>query len=197
MGRKEQAAESRRSLVDAARACFTEQGYDATTVAAILERAHMARGALYHYFPGGKSEIFAAVFDVVDGEYHARRDAMLNLSTAVDRLKGGVDVFLNLCTDDGFARIVLADAPRIVPGQDELGSSYKLLREQLIDGMHTGELRQLDVEVTTMALYGAIRSAGEWVIGSEAPHASVETAAASIHALLEGLNPRGEPDRRS
>jgi AcrR family transcriptional regulator len=187
VGRREQAAASRASLVDAARACFTERGYDATTVAAILERAHMARGALYHYFPDGKAEIFAAVFELVDGEYHARRDAMMDLPTAVDRLKGGVNVFLELCTDDGFARIVLADAPRFIPGQNELGSSYKLLREQLADAIRAGEIRQLDVDVTAMALYGAIRSAGEFVVDSEDPRRSVETAAATIHALLDGL----------
>jgi AcrR family transcriptional regulator len=187
VGRKEQAAASRASLVDAARSCFTEQGYDATTVAAILERAHMARGALYHYFPDGKAEIFAAVFELVDGEYHARRDAMLNLPTAVERLKGGVDVFLELCTDGSFARIALADAPRVIPGQNEAGTSYALLREQVAEGISAGELRQLDVDVTSMALYGAIRSAGEFVIGSEDPRASVAPAAAAIHALLDGL----------
>jgi AcrR family transcriptional regulator len=197
VGRKEQAATSRGVLVDSARACFSEQGYEATTVAAILQRAHMARGALYHYFPGGKADIFAAVFEAMDAEYHDRRDAMLQLPTAIDRLMGGVKVFLDQCTDDGFARVVLNDAPRIIPGQNELGTSYKLLREQLADGMRSGELRALDVEATAMALYGAIRSAGEWVIGSPEPGASVGTAAASIHALLEGLSWKRELDRPS
>lgn len=186
-GRKEQAAASRAALVDAARVCFTEYGYDTTTVAAILERAQMARGALYHYFPGGKAEIFSAVFELVDGEYHARRDAMLKLPTAVTRLKGGADVFLDLCTDQGFARIALADAPRVIPEQNELGSSYRLIREQLADAIAAGELRPLDVEVTARALYGAIRSAGEFVIESEDPRASVEPATATIHAFLDGL----------
>ena len=115
---------------------------------------------------------------------------MLNLPTAVDRLKGGANVFLELCTDAGFARIVLADAPRYIPGQNELGSSYKLLREQLTDAIGAGELRQLDVDVTAMALYGAVRSAGEFIIESEDPRASVVIAAATIHALLDGLTSR-------
>jgi AcrR family transcriptional regulator len=187
---------SRAALVDAARACFTENGYDATTVAAILERAGMARGALYHYFPGGKAEIFAAVFELVDGEYRARRDAMLALPSAVARLKGGVRVFLEMCADESFARIALADAPRVVPGQNELGSSYKLLREQLADGINVGELRALDVDVTAMALYGAIRSAGEYVIESVDPRVSVDTATATIHALLDGLRRNHRNDLR-
>src|SRR5580700_876540 len=161
MSRKEQREASRAALLAAARSCFTEHGYDDTTVAAILDRAGMARGALYHYFPGGKAEIFAAVFDLVDTEYHVRRDSSLALPSAVDRLKGGISAFLELCTDESFARIALADAPRVIPGQGELGSSYKLLRQQLADAITSGELRLLDVDATAMALYGAIRSAGE------------------------------------
>jgi AcrR family transcriptional regulator len=44
--RKEQARASRAALLDAARECFATWGYEATTVAAILDRAGMARGAL-------------------------------------------------------------------------------------------------------------------------------------------------------
>ena len=187
MNRREQAEASRAALLSAARTCFTERGYDDTTVAAILDTAHMARGALYHYFPRGKAEIFAAVFDLVDDEYHLRRDASLALPSAIDRLKGGVNAFLNLCTDESFARIALADAPRVIPGQADLGSSYKLLREQLADAITTGELRSLDVDATAMALYGAIRSAGEYVLSSSDPPAAVDVAEETIAALIDGL----------
>jgi len=187
VGRKEQAEASRAALLVAARASFTERGYDDATVAAILDRAGMARGALYHYFPGGKAEIFAAVFDIVDAEYHRQRDASLTLRSAVDRLKGGVGAFLNLCTDESFARIALSDAPRVIPGQGELGSSYKLLRQQVADGISTGELRSLDLDATAMALYGAIRNAGEYVIGSSDPRAAVNVAEQAIAALIDGL----------
>ncbi len=178
---------SRATLLAAARACFTERGYDDTTVAAILDRAGMARGALYHYFPGGKAEIFTAVFDLVDAEYHLRRDASLTMPSAVDRVKGGVRAFLELCTDESFARIALADAPRVIPGQGELGSSYKLLRQQLADAITTGELCSLDVDATAMALYGAIRNAGEYVVGSSDPPAAVIVTEQTIAALIDGL----------
>lgn len=192
-GRKQQAAASRAALLAAARACFTDAGYEATTVAAILERAGMARGALYHYFPGGKAEIFTAVFDLVDAEYHERRDAMLALPSAVARLKGGARVFLELCADDAFARIALTDAPRVVPGQAALGSSYELLREQVAEAVSTGEILPLDLDATAMALYGAVRSAGEHVASSDDRRAAVGTATAVVASLVDGLR---EPTRR-
>ena len=160
-GRKEQAAASRASLVEAARACFAEQGYDATTVAAVFERAHVdARPLpLLSRWQGG---IFSAVFELVDGEYHARRDAMLNLPTAVDRLKGGVNVFLELCTDDGFARIVLAEPPDLSRDKTSWAPPTSCSESNWPTPSVRGSSVELDVDVTAMALYGAIRSAGEF-----------------------------------
>ncbi|HTU38750.1 MAG TPA: hypothetical protein VMF35_12200, partial [Acidimicrobiales bacterium] len=60
-------------------------------------------------------------------------------------------------------------------------------REQLADAISAGELGPLDVDVTAMALYGAIRSAGEYVIESADTRASVPIAEATIHALIDGL----------
>jgi AcrR family transcriptional regulator len=189
MRRKEQAEASRAALVEAARASFTEHGYDATTVAGILERAGMARGALYHYFPGGKREIFGAVFDSINDEFHRRRDALAALDSPMARIRGGLHIFLELCTDDEFARIALVDAPRLVPGQAERGSSFDLLRGQLDEARQSGEVRQFDVEVMAVALYGAVRSAGELVISAADRADAAATASATLDVLLDGLGP--------
>jgi AcrR family transcriptional regulator len=178
--------------VEAARQCFTELGYEGTTVAGILHRAGMARGALYHYFPGGKAEIFTAVFDVINEAFHQRRDALRSLPSPVARLRAGVAVFLKLCTQDDFARIALTDAPQVVPGQSGRGSSYALLREQVIEAVELGELQPLDVEVTAMALYGAVRSAGEYVIAAADRDAAVTAGARTLDRFIDGLvGPRG------
>ena len=61
--RKEQAAESRRSMLSAALALFAENGYNATTVRSIHHKMGMKAGLLYHYFPGGKREILQVLVD--------------------------------------------------------------------------------------------------------------------------------------
>src|SRR4029079_17227784 len=38
---------------------FGERGYEATSIEAVLEAAHVSRGALYHHFPG-KEALFEA-----------------------------------------------------------------------------------------------------------------------------------------
>lgn len=192
MGRREQAEASRAGLVEAARQCFAEQGYDATTVAGILDRAGMARGALYHYFPDGKRELFGAVFEVVDDAYHRRRDALLTLESPLARIRAGIHQFLELCTDDDYTRIMLLDAPKVVPGQSGLGSSYRLLRDQLGAAVEAGEVRPLDPEVMAIALYGAARRAGEYVTEAADRAQAASEAGRSLDLLLDGLRASDE-----
>jgi AcrR family transcriptional regulator len=187
VGRKEQAEASRAGLVEAARRCFAEQGYEATTVAGILERAGMARGALYHYFPDGKRELFGAVFEVVDDAFHRRRDALISLESPLERIRAGIHQFLELCTEDDFSRIILVDAPKVVPGQGGLGSSYRLLREQLDAALEAGEVRPLDPEAMAIALYGAARRAGEYVTEANDRVQAASEAGRSLDLLLDGL----------
>lgn len=191
MGRKEQAEASRAGLVEAARQCFTAHGYEATTVAAILERAGMARGALYHYFPDGKREIFNTVFETINEEFHRRRDALAEIDSPLARIGAGISVFLDLCTEDDFARIALIDAPRLVPGQAERGSSYELLRVQLEEATAAGETHAIHTEAMAISLYGAVRSAGEFVISATDRDTAAKTAAQTIDLLLAGLRVTG------
>jgi AcrR family transcriptional regulator len=55
--RQEQAAETRRNLLDSALKLFAENGFSATPVRSINQKIGMADGLLYHYFPGGKKEM--------------------------------------------------------------------------------------------------------------------------------------------
>jgi AcrR family transcriptional regulator len=55
-------AGTRRTLLDAARDVFGEQGFATASVAAVVERAGSSVGSLYHHF-GGKTELFLALWE--------------------------------------------------------------------------------------------------------------------------------------
>ena len=59
----------RRAMLDAALAVFGDKGFDGATVDEIAERAEFGKGTLYNYFPGGKDELYHALFEevVLDG----------------------------------------------------------------------------------------------------------------------------------
>lgn len=59
--RQEQAAATRKKLLASAQYLFAQNGYNGTTVRMINRSVDLADGLLYHYFPGGKKEIFKEV----------------------------------------------------------------------------------------------------------------------------------------
>jgi len=61
--RQQQRGEETRSrILEAALACFSRTGYDATGVAEICQQAGVSKGAFYHHFPS-KQAVFLALLD--------------------------------------------------------------------------------------------------------------------------------------
>src|ERR1041384_6430456 len=63
--RAQYSASTRRALVDVAERLFTEHGYAATSLDAIVAGADVTKGALYHHY-SGKQALFEAVFEKVE-----------------------------------------------------------------------------------------------------------------------------------
>ena len=62
----------RRHLVEAGLATFARKGYGATELADVAESAGVGRPLLYHYFEGGKEDLYVAVLDHAWGELVGR-----------------------------------------------------------------------------------------------------------------------------
>ncbi len=60
--RSEQAERRRNQLVDVALDLFSERGIDAVRISDIAEKAGVAQGLLYHYFPG-KEALLSAIIE--------------------------------------------------------------------------------------------------------------------------------------
>jgi AcrR family transcriptional regulator len=61
--RQRQKAETRSIILDVARNLFEEDGFDATTVRAVAERAGVALGTIFSHFPDKGALLIAAVLD--------------------------------------------------------------------------------------------------------------------------------------
>lgn len=73
----------KQEILDAALACFTEHGIEATTIDMIRERAQASVGSMYHHF-GGKERIAAAVYMEALAEYQEVQQAMLKQATSAE-----------------------------------------------------------------------------------------------------------------
>lgn len=79
-------ADTRRRILDTARARFAASGYESATNRALAEEVGITAGALYHYF-GSKLDLYIAVNDDVWDRIDER------LGEAVDRAEGFVAKF--------------------------------------------------------------------------------------------------------
>lgn len=63
---------------------FREHGYEGASLALIGQATGLGKGSLYHFFPGGKDEMVAAVLAEIDGWFEANVYAPLRTDADTD-----------------------------------------------------------------------------------------------------------------
>lgn len=108
----------KQEILQAALACFTEHGVDATTIEMIRDRSGASIGSLYHHF-GNRERIIAALYLEGIGEYAALLEAGL-----VDTLQpeACVKLFVTCYVDwvvanPDWARFILHNRGRVEAGE--------------------------------------------------------------------------------
>ena len=93
----ERSAATREKIVEAARELVCERGYAGLRTAAVLERAGVSRGGLYHHFTG-KTNLIAAVLEAVEVDLLKRlADAVAGAPDPFTALQLGTQWFLDEC----------------------------------------------------------------------------------------------------
>ena len=90
---------------------FREYGFEGASLAVIGERTGLGKGSLYHFFPGGKEEMAAAVLQEIDRWFEAEVYRPLREATdpraAIDGMIGAVDDYFRsgrrICLVGAFA----------------------------------------------------------------------------------------------
>jgi AcrR family transcriptional regulator len=190
----ERAAETREALIEAARPLFAAQGFADVALEAIVRAAGVTRGALYHHF-ADKTELFAAVFENVEGEVAARMGeaiAASNQTDPVDVLRLGANFWLDICSDPEVQRIVLVDAPAVLGWTrwTEIGDRYNtgMVRALLTNAVETGRIPPQPIEATVLTILGAMREATLYVARAEDHDQARQDAGAVINRLIQALS---------
>lgn len=180
-------AEVRHRVTTAARELIAEGGYVEAQVAAVAERAGVAVGTFYRYFPS-KSELFAEVFrEASQHEVDAMRDATAEHpdAPAAERIAAGVDTFARRALRGrrlAWALIAEPVDPAVEAERLHFRRSYRdVIAAVLDDGVAAGELPAQDTEATAAALVGAI---GEAMVGPLSPTANGGDPEAAIDSLV-------------
>jgi AcrR family transcriptional regulator len=112
------AAHKRRRMIDAMSELCAEQGYEATKIADVVRRAHVARKTLYDNF-SGKEELFLAAFDTAladaDAEVAEACDSIASTKWEA-RAEAGIRALLEfVAAHPAAARLALVEAPAASP----------------------------------------------------------------------------------
>lgn len=112
------AAHKRRRMIDAMAELCAEQGYEATRIADVVRRAHVARKTLYDNFTG-KEELFLAAFDATLGDAEVEVVEACDSIPAADweaRTEAGLRALLEyVAAHPAAARLALVEAPAASP----------------------------------------------------------------------------------
>lgn len=184
----DQSEATRRALIAVARELFATRGYANTYTDEVADRAGVTRGALYHHFRR-KEDLFRAVYGNVEREVMEKiMDRTVHLD-AWDRLRVGVETFLELCLDPIVQRIAVLDAPSVL-GWDtwrEIDSQYGygwLLHASLKAAMDAGAIEKQPIEPLSAFIFGGLMEGAMLIARSDDQDATRREVAKTVERLM-------------
>ena len=189
--RVERGRATREKLLATARRLFGRDGYEATSVEAVLREAGVARGSLYHHFDS-KPALFDAVLDQVVAETAAEAAAAAaRHEDPVDGLRAGCATWLRLSLDPAVQQIALVDAPAVLGWSRwrELDEQYTLggVRRSLQLLADEGRLPAEQVDSLANMLLAAVGEAALLIVRAQDPEAALASGLAAFDTLLDRL----------
>ncbi len=187
-GRRERKKEeTRRRITLSALELFHEKGFDATTVDEITERADVAKGTFFNYFPRKE-----AVLEALSQEWMERAEehAAFHGTTSSERIKaifGGVAEAYG--QDRALARmLVRVSMERMVcPEEDAKRTGlYSLVAAAVEDGKVSGEFRpDLQVEAAFGVVASVFMGTLIWWVGGGPHQRLMANKTVSLHDAVE------------
>ncbi|MFT4046590.1 MAG: TetR/AcrR family transcriptional regulator [Solimonas sp.] len=158
-GNRERNKEANRAaILDAARQCFIEHGYDAITIRDVIRASGLAAGTFYNYFPD-KESVFRALTDARLGHLQERIHASRQHATSVaDFFHGAyLGALQEVQADpDFFAMMFRNEAVLREFYQDHIfGLMLRSLKDDLREAIARGVLADTDTELLTAISFGA------------------------------------------
>lgn len=161
VGRPEKADSeaTRRQILNAARACFSAQGYGPTTTRMIADAAGMTAGAVHHHF-GRKQDLMVAVHQDVSSRSAVRlRERTAGAVTAREMACGALDVIVGLMEEEPgvtFFEVTAFEEARRHPELAAIAEDHAFvdfLDEVVRLGVSTGEIDPASTETAKQVLF--------------------------------------------
>ncbi|MEU1510597.1 helix-turn-helix domain-containing protein [Streptomyces sp. NPDC005811] len=179
-------------LLRAARTLFAERGYNATSLDAVVEAAHLTKGALYHHF-SGKQHLFRAVYEREQARLaHIVAEAYLDAAEpdSWEAVYVGARAFLVEVLATDVQRINLLDAPGAL-GTEEMREintgCVKMMEEGVRRATAKGDIAPHSVTSLTHLLYGALCETAMVVARAEDQQKALDASLTELRLLFDAL----------
>lgn len=149
---------NRAAILDAARQCFWEQGYDGVTIRDIIRATHLASGTFYNYFPDKESLFLALIEERMKALTERLRTVRRAARTLEAFLHGAYSTaFEEICAHPDFYAMMFRNEPviRSLFSDKVMGLSMRALQSDLADAVKRGLLPEMDVDYLTAIFFGA------------------------------------------
>ncbi|MEO1057065.1 MAG: TetR/AcrR family transcriptional regulator [Actinomycetota bacterium] len=190
---------TRAELLASGRQMFAEHGYAAAKTEEIVGQFGLTRGALYHHF-NNKQGLFEAVVEQLQQDLtdEVNRRAASVDGDALQRLRAGVQAYLDFSLRPDARRILMTDGPAVLGWERwrdidvryAFGATRAGLRRAIADGLIDDSV---PVDELAHLLLGAITQAGIEIGRSAEPQAAHLRYSSVIDYLVDRL--RSAPAR--
>jgi len=188
--RARQGEATRELLITIARELFTEHGYAATSIDEIIQRAGVAKGALYHHF-SGKDELFRSVYDAVQSEVVTGvMAAALTVQEPWAAVRAGLSAFLDACLEPTFRRVVVLDSVAVIQSKAWEGGDEPVelpMLRAVLTPLASDALPGVTVEALIHVALGGLYGAALFIARSAAPEVARGEVDAVLDTLINGL----------
>lgn len=179
-------------IVDTSAEVIAQRGYHATGINELCAANELGKGALYHYI-GSKEDLLVAINDrVLDAVIEGAERVTAAGGTATEQLRRLGDELIDVIsryphhvwvTLHDFLALTGDRAAHFRGRRRE----YERYVERLLEaGIRSGEFREVDVRVTTLAWIGMYNYTYRW-LSTDGSHTPREVAATFSEIFLRGL----------
>lgn len=160
---------SRDRVLDVATELFAEQGYDATSVAQVIERAGLTKGGFYHHFASKDALLYEVYGDLITRQLEQLDAILAQHLPPAEALRAIItDLVVSTAASSRRAMVFWRELHRL---DDEHTSSYRTARRRyhdsvrklIRDGQASGAFaRVASADTITFTIFGVINELPLW-----------------------------------
>jgi len=181
---------TRAHLIDLATRLFADNGYDGTSIEAVLAESGVSRGSLYHHFPG-KDALFWAVLEEVGTRVGAQvADAMRDAGDPVAALRAGCLALIRLAGDPVVQQTMLIDGPAVLGWKrwrelDE--QALGQIKAALTYAADAGRIERRHIDAFAHIVLAAVNEVTQMIAGAGDPAAALRPGESAVAEFLDRL----------